>query len=196
MEDFRPVLACVQAAIKGEFIGQPAEMFNVIHFQTATAEPTATDIDNVLTVVKNWCQSVYSVNFSADLRITEVRVQSLFASAAPFAFATVSNQGTQTSLDELAHAPLILLHGGISDRHQAGRFYAFSPGGTQPQTGYNDAYYANMVAALSNLSTNALFAGVALAVASRDAGVCHRVTSIGHSNRLTEQKRRRLGFGR
>jgi len=41
VEDFRPVLACVQAAIKGEFIGQPAEMFNVIHFQTATAEPTA-----------------------------------------------------------------------------------------------------------------------------------------------------------
>lgn len=195
--DFRQVAACVEISIKAQDTATQSEMFNVIHALTGSTEPTGGDVTAAADAVVAWCAGVYNQNFSSQIQIVEIRAKSLFASVAPFDNRSVSNTGTQNDYDELDHAPLILLHGSLSSRNQAGKFYGFPPqANLVTQQGYASIYYVNMLAAITNLKSQFSTRGLQLAVASKDTGIAYRVTSVGHSNRLTIQKRRRIGFGR
>jgi hypothetical protein len=193
---FEPILACVQVAIKAQNDVYQNELINVLHFITSGPEPALGDVSTLVNLVEQWCNNAYKQNFSNDFRIVELRGRSMFAAVAPFFNKAVDILGTQGGSDEYAHAPLMLLHGGLTERTEAGRFYAFPPGGVVPQTGYSAAYYTNMLAALINLSSVAHFAGYELGVGSRKASVCFPALSFSHSNRLTMQTRRRPLFGR
>lgn len=195
--DFRPVAACIEVSIKAQETTLQSLMYNVVHIQTATTVPTTVEISTALSVVQTWVGSVYKQNFSSQLQVVELRARSLAAQVAPFGFVSMAVNGTQGGYDELAHAPLILLHGALTSNNQAGGFYAFTPGyGPVSQLGYDSVHMTNLVNALINLANNLGVNGLQLAVASKDTGQCYRVTSVGRSNRLTMQKRRRVGFGR
>lgn len=193
---FQQVVACVQVAIRGQGFAFQNQMYNVLNFQTPGAQPTFSDVEAIVSIVDNWVNLVYRQNFTDDVSVLEIRGKSRYASAAPFFNLPVNYVGTQGNVDEFAHAPLILLHGPLSSHHQAGRFFAFPPGSDQNQAGYATVAFTNLVNALINLKVSAASGGYQLAVASPELHTCVAVASVGHTNRLTYQKRRRVGFGR
>lgn len=195
--DFRPVASCIELSIKGQENVLQSLMYNVLHIQTAATVPSPSEIDTALNTVFIWANTVYKQNFSNQIHIVEFRARSLAAQVAPFGFTTSDIAGTQGDYDELEHAPLILLHGPMTDRHMAGRFYAFPPGyGSVSQLGYDSTHMNNLLNAFANLRAALGSAGLQLAVASKDTVQCYRVTSVGRTNRKTVQKRRRASFGR
>lgn len=195
--DFRPVASCVEVTIKGQDTTYQSLMYNVIHVQTSATVPTPAEVDTAMNVVSTWVGAAYRQNFSLNIAVVEIRAKSLAAEVAPFNFVSVNWLGTQGGYDEIEHAPLLLLHGALSSRNQAGRFYAFPPGygGVSP-LGYDATHMNNLVNALLNLRLALASAGLQLAIASKDTGQCYRATSFGRTNRVTIQKRRRVSFGR
>lgn len=193
---FQQVVACVEVAIKGQGVVNQNQLFNILNFQTPSATPTYSDVEAIVSIVDNWVSSVYKLNYSSDLAVVELRGKSLHDAVAPFFNLAVNYVGTQAGVDEWAQAPLVLLHGPLSSRHQAGRFYAFPPGNDQSQLGYTTVQMTNLINALTNLKVSAASAGYQLGIASRQLHTITAVNSISRSNRLTYQKRRRVSFGR
>ena len=193
---FQEVVACVEVTIMAASTIYPVEMRNVLHFQTPGAEPNAADVEACASIVDNWCTSVYRLNFSSSVGIYKLHAQSLYAPVAPFFDQNMSQLGSQSAADELMHAPLILLHGALSSRHEAGRVYCFPPGSDQLETGYSTIQMNNLVNAFINLRAAAASEGYQLAVASRALHQAFRAASITYSTRKTVQKRRRANFGR
>jgi hypothetical protein len=193
---FQEVAACVEVAIKAEYVGYGSELVNVLNFQTPTATPNGADVEACVEMVKDWVNNVYLDMFSQDIRVKRLEGKSRAASVAPFFNLEMDTLGTEWVLDEVAHAPLVLLHGPLSSRHQAGKCYTFAPQlGIATGSGYTAIHRANLVLAFNILKATGQSEGYPLAVASKESRVAFPVGSITTSPRLTMMTTRRPNFG-
>lgn len=193
---FQEVVACVEVAVKGVYVPYGSELVNVLNFQTPTAAPSGADVTACVELVEEWVNTVYLDMFTQDVRVIRLEGKSRAASVAPFYNLDMSTLGTEWVVDEIAHAPLILLHGPLSSRHEAGKCFTFAPQqGIALATGYVTAHMDNLVDAFQQLRVAAFNAGYPLAVASKELRTCVAVTSITYSQRLTMMTTRRPNFG-
>lgn len=196
-DDFRPVAACFEAVIEAQDLYTQSKLINVFHVQSADLVPTSAELAVAKGVFTTWVTTVYAQIVAQDIIFTALRFKALNAAVASFDSATLSQAGGGVVYDELSHAPLITLRGSQTSANQEGGVYLFPPYYAPVlQSGYGTVYWINAVAAINNLRANLATNGLQLAIASRDRGVCYRVTNVGHTNRLTMQKRRRQSFGR
>lgn len=193
---FQEVAACVEVAIKAEYVGFGSELVNVLNFQTPTAAPAADDVETCVSIVDNWVTTVYKDMFSHDIRVKRLEGKSRAASVAPFFNLEMDQLGTEWDVDEIAHAPLVLLHGPLSSRHQAGKCFTFAPQqGVASGSQYLPIHRSNLVLAFTILKTQAQTLGYPLAVASPELRTCVGVASITTSPKLTMMTTRRPLFG-
>lgn len=193
---FQEVVACVEVAIKGEFVGHGSELVNVLNFQTASAAPNTADVEACVSIVDDWVNTVYKDLFTQDVRIVRLEGKSRAASVAPFFNLDMSVLGTQWVVDEIAHAPLVLLHGPLSSRHQAGKCFTFAPqSGVPGPVNYAQIHRDNLVLGFSILKATGQSLGYPLAVASPELRTCVGVSSITTSGKLTMMTTRRPNFG-
>lgn len=193
---FQEVVACVEVAIMGKYTAYGSDLVNVLNFQTNAAAPTTGDVEACVSIVDDWVTSVYRDMFSGDINIHRLEGKSRAASVAPFFNLDMDVSGTEWVLDEVAHAPLVLLHGPLSSRHQAGKCYTFAPQqGIALAQGYVTAHMNNLVDAFTQLKVAAYNLGYPLAVASPELRTCVAVSSITYSPRLTMMTTRRPNFG-
>lgn len=196
-DDFRPVAACFEAVIEGQDVATQSKLINVFHVQSAGLIPTEAELAVAKGVFTTWVTSVYSQIYASNVNVVALRFKALNAAVASYDSASLLVPGQGSDYDELSHAPLIILRGSQTSANQEGGVYLFPPYyNPVQQSGYGTIYWVNAVAAINNLRANLATNGLQLAIASRNKGVCYRVTNVGHSNRLTMQKRRRQSFGR
>lgn len=193
---FQEVAACVEVTIKAVYIPTGSEMNNVLNFQTPTATPGPADVEACVSLVDQFVTSVYMPLISQEIRVIRLEGKSRAASVAPFFNQVMDTVGSTWVVDEVAQAPLVLLHGPLSSRHQAGKQYTFPPqSGIATSSNYSAIHMGNLVLAYTWLKVESINQGFPLAVASPELRTCVGVSSITYSPRLTYMTTRRPNFG-
>lgn len=193
---FQEVAACVQVTIVGVYVPSGSQMVNVLNFQTPVAAPTAAEVQACVSLVDEFVTEDYMPLISQDIRVIRLEGKSRAASVAPFFNLPMNELGGAWVVDEVAHAPLILLHGPLSSRHQAGKCYTFPPQSGLAAAGfYATGHMDNLVLAFTRLKVLSYNAGYPLAVASPELRTCVPVSNITYSPRLTMMTTRRPNFG-
>lgn len=193
---FRPVVACVEVKLLAHWQSAPDTAVMTLHAKTPASAPDAAACEEIVGVVQTWAETDLAPLISNDWLIYTIVGESMAVDPPPFFAVSTSIDGTAGGSTGAIYAPLILLHGSKAARTQLGRSYVFAPADADTTAGgYSTTLLDGLVSAFETLNTNLSAGGYSLAVPSKKVGQCVFVNSYTHSNRLTVQKRRRVGFG-